>query len=285
MAVMLGLDCSHPISGAAVSSAGRGFVGRYVYQGAKGLTPAERDDLHAHGIGIFLFAETNVDDLTQSAAHAVALAQNADYEAGGLGAPAGTALAMCDDEDAPINRATVMTDMAAASAAIRGAGYLAAYYGSKTTARLLVAAKLIDVTFVVDTWGPALPDDAWDYRQLPNAGQITVGGVTCDQDEAEEPVGLWLPPVPLPPVPVVGTLEEITVRYPVNVPTDANGAGEAVLAQNWVNARGVFPNGSDSNGAPIARCSLSNHGGQIKVEVQGGVASGTELVFVAVAAN
>lgn len=285
-----GLDCSQPISGAAVAAAGYVFVGRYLTSAypatnPKMLRPAERDDLHAHGIAIILFDETNTDDLLGSASRAAAFASTGTSEAVGLGVPSGVAIFMCDDENNPMNRATVEADMTAAAGVIRPAGYLAGYYGSKDTARQLVAAHAVDVTFVVDTWGSNQPGDAWNFRQLPNSGQVVIGGVTCDIDDAPNPAGWWPagPPPPLtPPLSYTTEVDVQLTKTLVTVQLDANGHGWDIMdgrdaahpAIPFPQAYGCDANGSDPTGpggyVELLPPTLNDKGGFTQVEAFGG---------------
>jgi hypothetical protein len=283
---MTGVDSLQPLSGAALAAAGIGFAGRYL----KNLTPDEATDLRSHGVALLLLGEVTNHDLTGSAATAVTIAGTGDTEAVGLGAPSGSAVVMCDDENDPFDQSTVVADMTGASGVIRRAGFRAAYYGAKATARLLLGASVIDVTYVVDTWGADEPGDAWNFVQLPDAGQIALGGVTCDQDSAPHPLGLWLPvlspPVPLPPV--QSYPEDHMQRVPLTVVLDGNGNGYGDLtAVPFAGVVSVFPNGADPQSlqryTPIPRVSPLQEGTGTRVVVEGGPPGGSVLVFVAVA--
>lgn len=187
-----GADCDQPVSGAALASDEKGFVGRYlsVNGGPKVLTAPEAADHHAHGVGDLIVYEDDANDLTSGDAHAQQLASNAVHYARSLGIPAGVAIFMtCDNNGAA--QPGVVSAMSSAAVIIRQGGYLAGFYGPKAPARQMVAGRNIDATWVVDTWGTDQPGDAWNFRQLPNAGQQTIGGVTCDVDDAPHPVGLW----------------------------------------------------------------------------------------------
>lgn len=190
---MIGVDCSSTISGAALKAAGRQFVFRYLssWSNPKNDGQAEVADHHAFGIAEGLvFEDSNYSVTPGQAQTAVAHAQ-------ALGAPAGVAIFMaCDENPAP---ASAFDDMVASAAIIRAAGYLAGWYGNKDTARALQGGSHIDAAWVVDTWGQDTPTDRWNFRQLPNSPNLSIGGVDCDQDDAPFPVGLWMPAAPPPP--------------------------------------------------------------------------------------
>ena len=228
---LAGVDCSHPISGAALAGAGKSFVFRYlsIYGGPKVLTASEAADHHAHGVGDGIVYEDNTSDLTSGSAHAEALADNAVRFAQALGIPAGVALFMtCDNNGA--SQPGVVSSMGSAASIIRRADYLAGFYGPKGPARQMLSGKTIDAAWVVDTWGADQPGDRWNFRQLPNAGYETVGGVECDQDDAPYPVGLWLAAAPAAPAPVYTPIQgdpDVAQRVTVSIPTGAQGEGYA----------------------------------------------------------
>lgn len=293
---MNGLDASHPLDGAAVAAAGYTWAGRYLSSvpGPKVVTAAEIANLHAHNVGVLLVYEDDTTDLTGTptsaetkAGVAVAQAQNlgAPAESTKIGGPAATGIFMaCDQPHPPIN---VLANMTAAAHVIREAGFYAGFYGPKAEARVLFARSAIDVAWVVQTWGVDQAGDAWNFRQLPNSGQVIVGGVTCDVDDAPDPIGLWTPaPIPLPaPVPYPG---DHMVKTPLQVTLDGNGNGWKDLAVPFASVFALLPNGSDpqTNHAysPVPRLSASAEGAGTRVEVEGGPAGGTVLVWVATAA-
>ena len=197
-----GVDCSRPISGASLASAGKVFVGRYYssFNDTKDLTQAEAADILSHGVGILAIGEDGANDLTSGVPHAQALAHAYVARAQAEGQPTGTGIVMtCDNNGAA--PAGVEQAMTAAAVILRAGGYKAGFYGPKVEAAALMHSGSIDFTFPVDTWneGWSGDDTQWNYRQLPNAGYQTIGGVTCDTDDAPHPIGLWLAQTPTPP--------------------------------------------------------------------------------------
>jgi len=201
-----GVDCDAPISGALLVRAGKAWVGRYMGRHPSGdLTVAEAADLHSNGIGILPIYEFSNDDLgTKPSAFVCAETSVADAQALGIPLDRTVGAVLCEDRNNP--GPNVEGDMLGAAVVQRAGGLLSIFYGRKEIARGLLRAGAIDGAFVVDTWGADEPGDVWNFRQLPNAGQTTIGGVTCDIDDAPAPVGLWLPqnaPPPSPPPPPV----------------------------------------------------------------------------------
>ena len=213
MAGPAGVDCSQPIAGRPLVDAAKSWCGRYLTTAwpdtnAKQLRAPEVADLHGHGIAILLLGEDGHDDLIEGPAAAASRAVAFAGQAVALGAPAdhSVAIVMSDDQNGSPED-PVIAAMTAAQHELRSRGFLAGYYGRKSIARRLQAAGLVDVVCVVDTWGATLPSDHWNFRQLPNAGQPSIGGVTCDVDDAPYPVGLWTrTTAPPPPAPRVASM-------------------------------------------------------------------------------
>lgn len=310
MAPIPGVDASWPLSGAAMRQAGKVWAGRYAGRHPYGmdLTIGEVNDLHAHGIAVLPLYEFSADDLgTKPSAYSAATTALVDAQ--NLNMPHDRTVGMCLCEDNVSPSPAVQGNAAGGATILRGAGLLAGFYGRKEVARALLAAGQVDFVFVVDTWGADEPGDVWNFRQLPNppaGGQMPIGGVTCDIDDAPNPVGLWLPAPPAPPPPPPPPITFPPVEIDVNltktlVTVQLGGLADSFPGKGWTVCDGqggrplinftdawcVQANGSDPTGpggyVPMLPPTMNDRGGFVQIEAYGptGGAVGVWVVHTA----
>lgn len=228
-----GADCSHPIDGAALLAAGKQFVIRYQSSipGPKVLLPAEAAALTGAGVGVGQVYEDLQGDAESGTAGGEA--HGAAMVAGmrACATPAGVGAYFADDKNRT-DPAPVVDYFTAAAAQVRPAGFRPGYYGSFIVARALLAARIVDLAWVVATWHPPRDEDTTGFSlaQLPNSGTIIVpcpwGPVECDQDETlSADDGLWWPtPRPAPAPPTVTYYPEDQMAH-VQFHVDGGGFG------------------------------------------------------------
>lgn len=247
-----GIDCSNPISGAALKAAKMDFAFRYDCQwvnNPKVATRAEVEDHLSNGVAEGVVYEDNQYSVTPAQAKiAVAHAQQ-------MRRPQGTAIIMACDMPQPPPQA--FSDMSQSGKVLRDAGFLAGWYGNKDVARQLQSQGLIDVAWIIevigDSWGTSQPNDQWNFRQLPNVAQPPIGGVDCDADDAPFPVGLWLPSIPTPPSPQTPTYTpiqgdpDVSGKVDVPIKTDADGSGSAPFNVDYDRVMSYVVQDWDSN--------------------------------------
>lgn len=190
------LDCSHPLDVAAATHAGVTCVGRYLSSvpGPKIVTTAEAASYHDAGIGLWLCYEDDGLDMAGGAQHGYYHGAVAAWEAAVVGLPSGCAVYMtCDTPAVPIGTRETATAFAGV---LRVHGWRPGWYGNPDAGRLLLAAGVVDLIWAVDTWGSR--DLSYCHiAQRPNMGQVGIGGVLCDFDDAlTADWGQWWRPAP-----------------------------------------------------------------------------------------
>jgi hypothetical protein len=198
---MLGLDFYGPrISGATVRAAGYGFMMRYLDNGLDGranLTADEVRDLQANGIAIALVWEKRLnsgdDRASKGYGAGVADAQAADAQARAVGLP-GRAIYLCVDFDMPDYapnssdpRAKMgpVGDYLAGAASVLGHARMGVYGGYATVSRAL-DANLVTYAWQSYAWSDFGRNQDPRINAYQRAGNVTVGGTTCDVDEARK---------------------------------------------------------------------------------------------------
>lgn len=184
----LGLDYSSGAPKAAdVKAQGYSLVCRYLsHTASKNLTPAERDDMLAHGVDIVLVWETTAARATEGAAAGEQDGVAAKAQAAALGLPSNAAIYFAVDTDT--------SDLADVRAYLDGAKpkiipHPLGVYGDYNIVENLVGS---DAQYGWQTI-------AWSHGAVSrkaalfqNGRQVAVDGVTCDLNEIKGPYGGWL---------------------------------------------------------------------------------------------
>lgn len=241
----LGLDYSagRP-TGAAVAAAGYRFVARYLTNGLSGrfnLTAAEAADMRRNGVDVAVVWERKLvgqpDRATEGAAAGVADAKAADVQCNAVGL-AGWPVYMAVDFDVPdyapndpSPRAKLgpVGDYLAAARDVLGLGRAGVYGGYWAVKRALDAGLV--------TWG--WQTMAWSggnieprAHLLQRIGEVTVGGVGCDVNEARKAqFGQAVAAAPIPSIP-----GDIVFEFVVNgdtfTPPNGNLSDKATTNSN-----------------------------------------------------
>jgi len=188
---MLVVDCSGPLSGGAAVAAGVTGAMRYVSSiaGPKIPTPTELTDLHAHGVAIGFVHEDNTNDMSGGSQAGYEAAAVALYEVAvlfndcGWGDPSGTQIGVYFADDSPQINPGAGAFMVAAQGVLHAHGIRTGYYGNQSGCAFLLGAGVCELGWGVSTWGSDVLRRC-HLRQEANAGQITVGGTTCDRNTA-----------------------------------------------------------------------------------------------------
>lgn len=193
--MILGLDYSNGrVPGVVVISAGYGFVARYLDNGLGGrtnLTASEVVNLRASGVSVILIWETTATRATAGYGAGVADAQAARTAASAVGLD-GWPVYFTVDFDVP--------DYAPTSADPRAKlGSIAAYfdgirsvlpagrvggYGGYWAVKRLLDAGLVTYSWQTMAWSGGNVDPRINLFQ--RLGEVTVGGVACDVNEARQ---------------------------------------------------------------------------------------------------
>jgi|GEM_PF-1979977 Domain of unknown function (DUF1906). len=193
---MNGIDCATRLTettAQVLKSAGIKAVGRYLGHTLwNGLTSAEVKAIHDTGLMLFLILELSPTKASYfSYAKGVSDAQFALAEAQALGAPKGVCIYFTVDYEAQAG------DMAAIAEYFRGVHtvltgkYLVGAYGSyKVMIALQKADYPPDRYFQTYAWsyGAKAPNHIYQY-----SNDVTVAGVSLDQDYVNDDAGLWAP--------------------------------------------------------------------------------------------
>ncbi len=174
--------------GAAIAAAGYSFVCRYLSSGGpalpgKLLTPAEADDLRAHGIDIVSNWETTADEMLGG------------YDAGCYDAEAALnqALACGGFTDRPIYFSAdwdeTPAQQDAVNAYLRGAGTVigvpnVGIYGGYWPVSRALDSGVATWAWQAQAWSGGLQDPRINILQDSNAGYAWVGGIECDINRA-----------------------------------------------------------------------------------------------------
>ncbi len=186
-----------PNSSPGVMPASVVMVARYL----RNLRRGEVDQHHANGRNVLLIHEYAPNDPLRGSAWGDQDAHTAIAQARALGAPAGCAMALTCDTDAPPSVwPAVEAYWRAALPIIHAAGYLAAFYAGEDLLDHLLALGLIDLAWGVGatSWDHQHRSSRVAWRQLPPP-QVKFG-VTCDLNEVYTLTGLW-PPTGAPSAP------------------------------------------------------------------------------------
>lgn len=207
-------DHATPKDPAALLAAGSKVSARYLMPGNwKGITPRERDQLHAAGIGIVLILEFGAGDAFKGAPEGTRQGKLAAQWARDLGAPAGVLiLGTCDQNTTTATAPIAARFLEAFQAEVEAAGfaYLGGDYIDWEGIDLLPRSRC--------HWQPAA--SAWSFRkihpaahviQYPSTSKATrVPGTDGGQVLRYLP-GVWLGTPAGPPKPLVG-IPQPTVR-------------------------------------------------------------------------
>lgn len=184
---MLGLDYAggRP-GGAAIAAAGYSFVARYLSDGGKTLpgkllTPAEADDLRAHGVGIVSGWETWADAMLRGTAQGVQDAQAAQAQHNVCGGPPDRPIYFAADWDMQPNQYPVVQAYLDGAASVIGRTRVG-IYGSAAACAMALSTGSATWAWQTAAWSAGvLTPGVHIYQRI---GYVTVGGVECDVNES-----------------------------------------------------------------------------------------------------
>ena len=162
--------------GAALAAAGKSFALRYLYPGGgKGLTAAEVNDLHAHGISVFGIFESSATRALDGNAAGVADAQIAQGQLGACGLPADQIIYFGVDFDAVDGQMPVIDDYLRGAATILGQGRVGVYGSYRVTTHCRASGSAPHA-FQTYAWSHGQVDGGASFYQYNN-GQNVNGSV------------------------------------------------------------------------------------------------------------
>lgn len=229
-----GVDCGYgPPTGAELTAAGIDFLAGYLRKAEPSsihvLTPAIVRDMHANGRGLVLLYE-DADPAFMLTGSGITHAQHAIADVAALGIPIRAVYFCCDVDLAPTQFATVASflDQAASVLSADRVGL----YGKAALLDYIIARPSRICSWFMQSAG-------WDNGEQSAAAQIvqtltqtTIGGVTCDLDQAlVDDYGQWPPPPTDPPTeedPLMATPLIEFARLPTGTIIRAN-----LLAGTW----------------------------------------------------
>jgi hypothetical protein len=175
--------------GKALADAGMRFAARYLsHNPSKNLTPAEADDLAAHGVSCVVVWETTASRAGAGRAAGIADAKEAAAQAKACGQPAGRPIYFAVDWDA---NPTVVVPYFQGVASVLGLARTGVYGGYKVVDYLL-DHKLATWAWQTVAWSGGRRDSRAVIRQY--ASTIRINGVECDHDTAmAADYGQWTP--------------------------------------------------------------------------------------------
>lgn len=242
---VLGLDTASGTTAAAqaIRSAGFSWVGRYLWQGGKGLTRREAQALSNAGLQILsLFEAVGASIAGFSPARARADVSLALSQAAIVGQPTGSVIIFAADDfdagaaDLPIIRAYFEL--------IRGpvlaAGYSLGAYGNGLVLRTLQEAGLIEVTMLAGAIGWHESAGFRAAASVVQGGTVQRFGLSIDTDAGvQAPQGLWsLPSVQPTQAPALARplslsitgLDVIRLQQALDVDPDGRAGPKTLLA-------------------------------------------------------
>ncbi|MGH3598755.1 MAG: glycoside hydrolase domain-containing protein [Pseudonocardiaceae bacterium] len=184
---MLGLDYAggRP-GGAAIASAGYGFVCRYLSDGGtrlpgKLLTPPEYADLLRHRVAVVVNWETSAGRMKAGRAAGIKDAGDAAATAAGVGHPVDRPIYFSADFDATPGDQVAINDYLAGAASVIGPSRVGVY-GSYYVCQRCLDRRTATWAWQTGAWsGGQREPRARIYQRI---GTVTVGGVPCDVNEA-----------------------------------------------------------------------------------------------------
>jgi hypothetical protein len=180
--------------GAAIKAAGFDFVVRYLAPGGtslpgKLLTPAEADDLRAHGVLIVSNWESYADRMLEGRAAGSQDAHSARAQALRCGGTIDRPIYFSADWDASAAEQAPIDDYLRGAAEVIGAENVGIYGGYWSCSRALNNGTAA-WAWQTDAWSGGRVDHRINLHQ--RIGFITVGGVECDVNEAKtQDFGQW----------------------------------------------------------------------------------------------
>lgn len=186
---MLGIDYAggRP-GGAAIKTAGYGFVCRYLTDGGPGLpgkllTPVEYRDLQSSGISIVVNFETTADRMLAGFDAGVQDASGADTVVRALGHPSDRPIYFSADFDATPAQQAEIDDYLRGCASVIGASRVGVYGGYWVVKRCL-DNHTARWAWQTGAWsGGNIDPRIHIYQRI---GYVTVGGIQCDVNEARQ---------------------------------------------------------------------------------------------------
>ena len=158
--------------GAALAAAGKSFAGRYLYPGGgKGLTAAEVNDLHAHGVSVFTIFESSAARTLDGHWAGVADAQTAQGQLAACGLPSNQVVYFGVDFDAVGGQMPVIDDYLLGAGTILGQGRVGVY-GSYLVTTHCRAAGTAPNGFQAYAWSRGQVDGGADFYQYNNGQNI-----------------------------------------------------------------------------------------------------------------
>lgn len=175
--------------GAALKAAGKAFACRYLsHDAGKNLRPSEAADLAAHGVSAVVVWETTASRAAASRAAGAADATEAAAQAKACGQPSDRPIYFAVDWDAA---PSTVVPYFQGVASVLGLHRTGAYGGIKVI-RYLLDHGLVTWAWQTVAWSAGQWEPRAHIRQY--AKTTTIGGVSCDVDEAMQPdFGQWTP--------------------------------------------------------------------------------------------
>ena len=162
--------------GAALAAAGKWFAGRYLYPGGgKGLTAAEVNDLHAHGISVFTIFESSAARALDGYVSGVADARTAQGELAACGLAGDQAVYFGVDFDATDGQMPAIDDYLRGAGSVLGQARVGVYGSYRVTTHCR-AYGTAPHSFQTYAWSHGQVDGGADFYQYNN-GQNVNGSV------------------------------------------------------------------------------------------------------------
>jgi hypothetical protein len=258
----------------AIKRAGYAFALRYLAVGGPSVSGkviglAERQALHAAGLGVGLVWETSQMRPLDGAAAGKADGQTARAMAHDLGFPDGFSIFGAVDFNPPASQYPIIADY------LRAAGFDC--YANAGTCQYM-ADHGICKHFWQHDWGGG----TFGRRHLHQRGQVSVGGAQVDVNDAYETCCIWFPhsqsvpqPQPHPLIEPVHYEGDNVTKVSVNVPTlDDQGNGNVPIPGVAGRVISVSMNGNDPNHEGYRGVkpffSWSDRGSDVLLVIEGG---------------
>ena len=158
--------------GAALAAAGKWFAGRYLYPGGgKGLTAAEVNDLHAHGVSVFTIFESSAARALDGYVSGVADARTAQGELAACGLPADQVVYFGVDFDATDGQMPAIDDYLRGAGSVLGQARVGVYGSYRVTTHCR-AYGTAPHSFQTYAWSHGQVDGGADFYQYNNGQNI-----------------------------------------------------------------------------------------------------------------
>lgn len=158
--------------GAALAAAGKSFAGRYLYPGGgKGLTAAEVNDLHAHGVSVFAIFESSAARTLDGYVAGVADARTAQGQLTACGLPSDQVVYFGVDFDATDGQMPAIDDYLRGAGSVLGQGRVGVYGSYRVTTHCR-AYGTAPHSFQTYAWSHGQVDGGADFYQYNNGQNI-----------------------------------------------------------------------------------------------------------------